>query len=163
MSVHKRGGGPRALGATLPRIAGPILGKRGLGAGRLVADWVAIVGAELAEMAIPDKLSFPRGERSGGTLRLKVAPGAAVEIQHRAPLLVERINVALGYPAVARLALVQAPPTRAAKRGPPPRRALDQAERTALGRKVDSVADPALREALERLGEAVIATQPKRR
>ena len=163
MSVHKRGGGPRALAATLPRIARPILGKRGLGAGRLVADWAAIVGAEFAGMTVPDKLSFPRGERSGGTLRLKVAPAAALEIQHRAPLLVERINVALGYPAVARLVLVQASPTRTAKLGPPPRRALDAAERTALGRKVESVADPALREALERLGEAVIATQPKRR
>jgi hypothetical protein len=163
MSAYRRGGGPRALGATLSRVTGPILGKRGLAAGRLVADWTAIVGAELAEMAIPDRLSFPPGERSGGTLRLKVAPGAAVEIQHRAPLLVERINVALGYPAVARLALVQAPPTRAAKRGPPPRRPLDEAERQSLGQKVESVADPGLREALERLGESVIATQPKRR
>jgi hypothetical protein len=163
VSGEKRGGGPRALGATLPRIAGPILGKRGLGAGRLVADWAAIVGAELADVATPDKLSFPPGERSGGTLRLKVAPAAALEIQHRAPLLIERINVALGYPAVARLSLVQAPPSPKARRGPPPRRPLAEAERAAIARSVEGVADPELREALGRLGQAVAASKPPRR
>jgi hypothetical protein len=164
MSAKRQGGGGlRALGAALPRIAAPILGKRGLAAGRLVADWPAIVGAELADVAVPDRLSFPHGERSGGTLRLKVAPSAALEIQHRAPLLIERINVALGYPAVARLSLVQAPPPARRRPAPPPRRELGEAERRAIGRQVEKVVDPDLREALGRLGEAVAAAKPPRR
>jgi hypothetical protein len=152
--AERRGGGLRAAGTMLPKVAGPILGKRGLGAGRLIAEWAAIVGTELAAQAAPVKLAFPPGERTGGTLRLRVAPAAAVELQHRAPVIVERINAALGYAAVARLSFVQAPLPQP-KRAPAPR-ALEPAEAAALERQLEAVEDPALREALGRLGRAVI-------
>jgi hypothetical protein len=161
--MEKRGRGVRAIGATLPHIAGAVLGRRGLGAGRLLADWAAIVGADLAELAQPDKLSFTPGERSQGTLRLRVAPTAAVEIQHRAPIIIERINGALGYAAVARLALVQAPLPNRRPRKPAPPRTLEPAERQALDRRLATVTDPELREALDRLGQAVIGTKGVRR
>jgi hypothetical protein len=156
----KRWGGARPVAAALPRLAGPVLGKRGLGEAQLLKEWASIVGADLAEHAMPTKLSFPHGERRDGTLRLRVAPGIAPELQHREPQILERINAFFGYRAVARLALVQGPPLRAPEKRPPAPRPLAPAESAALEQRLAGIADPALRDALERLGRAVIGTSP---
>jgi hypothetical protein len=154
--LEERRGGMQAIGASLPRIAKPILGKQGLGEAQLLAEWPAIIGEELARHCWPIKLSFPRGERRDGTLRLRVASALALEIQHREPVLLERINGYFGYRAVIRLALVQggAPPEEGS--APPPPRPLVPAERRDLDRRLDGIADPGLRAALRRLGSAII-------
>ena len=56
---------------------------------------------------MPLKLAFPRGERRDGTLILRVRGSFAIELQHMAPQLLERINGYLGYGAVARLKFEQ--------------------------------------------------------
>ena len=155
-----RWGFARPAAAALPRLAGPLLGRRGLGEARLLKDWASIIGADLAEHATPTKLSFPRGERRDGTLKLRVSPGVATELQHREPQILERINAFFGYRAVARLSLVQGPPLRGADRRPPPPRPLAAAESAALEKRLAGVVDPALRGALERLGRAVIGSSP---
>lgn len=146
----------RALAAEVAKVAAPALGKRGFGAAQLITEWDSIVGSAWAEKVTPDRLSFPAGERRDGTLRVRVAAGLGPEVQHSAPLLLERINGFFGYRAVARLALVQGPPARAIRRPRPPPRPLAAAERQALDRRLADVADPALRDALRRLGEAVL-------
>jgi hypothetical protein len=114
-SADERRGIMQAIGASLPRIAKPVLGKQGLGEAQLLQEWPAIIGDELARYCWPIKLSFPRGERRDGTLRLRVASALALEIQHREPVLLERINGYFGYRAVVRLALVQGPPPQGAR------------------------------------------------
>lgn len=158
-SVDERRGVMQAIGASLPRIAKPVLGKQGLGEAQLLQEWPAIIGEELARYCWPIKLSFQRGERRDGTLRLRVASALALEIQHREPVLIERINGYFGYRAVARLALVQGPPPLKERAAPPQPRQLAPAELRALERRVEGVADPALRAALERLGSAIIGKQ----
>ena len=153
--MEQRRGGMRAIGATLPRIAKPILGKHGIGEAQLISEWPAIIGAELAQHCWPVKLSFRRGDRRDGTLKLRVAPAVAVEIQHREPVLIERINGYFGFRAVARLAIVQGTAP-VALQIPPAARPLGAAERQALDRRLAGIADPELRAALERLGSAVI-------
>lgn len=154
----KRRGRFRAIGAELPKLARPVLGKRGLGEAQLLMHWEAIVGPELAEEAQPERLSFRKGERAHGTLRLRVAPGAALELQHQGPVIVERINVFLGYPAVARLAFVQGP-LASVRRRPAPPRPLRPEEQEALAKRVEAVEDETLRTALERLGAAVLRAE----
>jgi hypothetical protein len=154
----KRRGSFRAIGAELPKLARPTLGKRGLGEAQLLMHWEAIVGSELAEETRPDRLSFSRGERAHGTLRLRVAPAAAVTLQHDAPLIVERINAFLGYPAVARLAFVQTP-VPPLRRAPLPPRKLRAEEKEALAKQVAAVDDEELRAALERLGAAILGAK----
>lgn len=156
--MEERRGRLRAIAAEVPRIAQPVLGKRGLGEAQLVAQWAAIVGAELADQLSPDRLSFPRGERREGTLRLRVASGWALQVQHREPQLIERINAFFGYRAVAKLALVQAPPASAGPPARPAPRPLAAGEHQALDRRLEDIEDPALREALRRLGAAVIGS-----
>jgi len=161
--AEERRGRLRAIAAEIPKIAGAILGKRGFAEAQLVAQWPAIIGDALAESVSPEKLSFSRGERREGTLHLRVAPGVALEVQHREPVLVERINAFFGYRAVARLALRQGPPSRSFRPVPPPRRALKTEERQSLDRQLVAVRHPELKAALARLGEAVIGTEPKAR
>ncbi len=151
----------RAIGASVPEIAAPVLakhglGKEGVGAAQLVSEWPAIVGETLAKASWPIRLTFPRGERREGTLRLRVLPALALEIQHREPVLLERINGYFGYRAVARIAIVQGPPPLPDRPAPPVLRPLAPEERRTLDARLDEIADPDLRAALDRLGSAII-------
>ncbi len=154
---EERRGRLRAIAAEVPRIAGAVLGKRGFGEAQLVAQWPAIIGESLAVGVSPEKLSFPRGERKDGTLHLRVAPGLGLEVQHREPVLVERINAFFGYRAVARLALKQGPAPAAAP-APVRPRPLKAEERQLLDQRLAAIEDGELKAALQRLGAAVIGT-----
>jgi hypothetical protein len=149
---RERAHGLRAVGLAVSKLGAPILGKRGGGLlVRLKADWPAIVGIEWAGATWPDALG-----RDGG-LRLRTLPAAALEIQHRAPLLIERINAFLGRKAVTRLSLVQG----LLPLPPPARRpqALAVAEAVLIEAQLRGIADPELRRALARLGQAVIGAE----
>jgi hypothetical protein len=156
----KRIGAPRAVSTLLPGLTRHALGKHGFSSAALISDWDMIVGPELAATCQPVKLAFPRGARDGGVLHLNVSGGAALELQHIAPQIVERINGHLGYRAVARLKLVHGSAVRsrsqARKRAPqtaaPP---LDPTLCPAL----DGIADPALKACLQRLGGAIAARE----
>jgi len=140
-----------AVGVAVSKLAGPIIAKRG-GATlvRLKAEWAAIIGAECAAVSWPHSLG------RDGALKLRVAPGAALELQHRTPLLIERVNLFFGRTVVSRLALVQGPlPTDSPSRGPGVI-SLDESEVVALDERLSGIADPELRAALHRLGRAVL-------
>jgi len=156
MTEDRRGHGATALARLLPRIAGKALRRRGFVETAVVTRWADIVGDALARDAAPERIRFPRGRHAGGVLHVRVDGASALELQHQAPVIVERVNAFFGYPAVARLALVQAPlPPRDE---PAPRRvpaALDAGSEAALAGEVDGVADDGLRAALLRLGRAI--------
>ena len=83
---------------------------------------------------------------------LRVEGPAAIEIQHLADVICERVNRFLGWRAVARLALRQAPlrhGERRAARGTDPMAAAQIAE------SLSDVGDDNLRAALARLGAAI--------
>jgi hypothetical protein len=84
---------------------------------------------------------------------LRVEGPAAVEIQHLANVILERVNRFFGWQAVGRIALRQAPLTRREPPQPPP--AADLAETERVGATLTAVADDDLRQALARLGAAV--------
>jgi hypothetical protein len=151
--VGERDQGFRALGVAVSKLAKPIAAKRGGGVvGRLKADWPVIVGPEGAAAAWPAAL-----ERDGA-LKLLVRPPAALELQHRAPLLIERINLYLGRAVVTRLVLLQTTlPFVAAMIDRAPR-SPDASSAKAAG-AVSGIADPGLRAALERLARAVTIAQ----
>jgi len=148
--------GTRRVGSLVGRILDPAARARGFAAAGLLTDWAGIVGPALAGRCRPVEVRFERGRRAGGTLVLEAGGGAALELQHAAPQILERINSHFGFAAVrglrflpARLA-VQAPQ-------PPPSRTIDAETEEAIGAVVAEVADPALRAALATLGRAVAA------
>ena len=149
---NERHAGFRAAGAAASKLAAPIVAKRGGGVlVRLKAEWAAIVGPAWAAVTWPTALG------RDGVLKLRTASGAALEVQHRAPLLIERINGFLRPLCRTRLALVQGPLPlpldTAAGRLPRP---LAPGEAKALDERLADIADPELRGALARLGRAVI-------
>lgn len=153
----KRFGAPRPVSALVAPLTRRALGKHGFASASLISDWATIIGDELAASCQPVKLAFPQGKRDGGTLHLHVTGGAALEIQHITPQIVERINGHLGYGAVARLKLIQGQAPRGARATR--RRLADRGQRHQADEKhwdgLDDITDPALRESLRRLGTAI--------
>jgi hypothetical protein len=148
----ERRSGLRPAGEAALRVAAPIVARGGGGVlVRLKAEWSAVAGAELAAQTWPEKLGRDRA------LKLRVAPGFALDLQHRASLVIERINFFFGRAAVARLVLIQRtlPLADSGHSGPqshPP--AGETAGR--LDSRLAGVDDPELRAALAGLGELVL-------
>ena len=141
--------GFRALGVAVSKLAAPVAAKRGGGVlVRLKADWPAIVGSEWAAAA------WPAAYGRDGVLKLLARPSAALELQHRAPLMIDRVNFYLGRTAVSRLVLLQATlPFGAATVYPAPR--FPDADSTEAVEALSGITDPGLCAALERLARAI--------
>ena len=150
--------GLRAAGIAASRLAGPIVARHGGGAlARLKVDWPAVVGTDLAAATWPQAMS------RDGVLKLRVVAALALELQHRAPLLIERINLYLGRAAISRIALVQGPlpltPPLRSEASPP---VSEDAVRE-IDQQVAGIADSELRAALARLGKSVASGAPRHR
>jgi hypothetical protein len=131
--------------------------KQGFASRELVTRWAEIAGAEVAAHSEPLKIQWPRPvegqQQEPATLVLRVEGPMALEIQHASDAILQRVNRFLGWNAVGRLALRQAPlsrrPSKHASRGPDPAAVAKVAE--TLG----SVEDGELRDALARLGASI--------
>jgi hypothetical protein len=144
--------GFRAVGVAVSKLAAPIISRRGGGIlVRLKADWDAIAGTDWAAVSWPSALG------RDGALKLRAAPLAALELQHRAPLLLERINLFFGRPVVTRLVLVQATLPADSPPSGPGLRPLAANEVERLDEQLSEIADPSLRAALAGLGRALIS------
>jgi hypothetical protein len=138
--------GPRPLGALVPALVRPAFRRRAPATAQVLADWEAIVGPALAAETLPRRLS-------AGTLTIACAGPIAMELQHLSEALLGRINGHLGQVVVTRLRFVQealAARPRAAPQAAPP------GAREAARRAVAGLAEGPLRDALERLGRAVL-------
>ncbi len=104
----KVGGGLEPLGKTLRPLVKPLLRKRPPLEASLLLDWQEAVGAELAGLCQPLRLRRERrAEVQVGSLEVACLSWAALELQHRAPQIIERVNAFLGVPAVQRLRIRQ--------------------------------------------------------
>lgn len=151
-----------AVGSYVPAIAAKVFEAHGFPSASILSDWPEIIGAEFAAITAPEKLVWPRGDahsleqdentrrasshrRTGATLVLRVDGPRALEIQHIAPQLLERINIYFGYRAVADLRIIQGPVGHHRPQ-PPPAKKL---QKVALDTEIE---DGKLRAALEKLG-----------
>ena len=84
----------------------------------------------------------------------------ALELQHLAPVVIQRINAHYGWACIGKLVLKQGRVHQAVrKRVVPP---LDPVKRGEVALAVSSIDDDALRDALDRLGVAIVASAPPR-
>ena len=155
----------KPLRDTVGKLIGESFRQRGFASAELVTRWTEIAGAEIAAYSEPLKIQWTRPPRSAspgsagpdggqepGTLVLRVEGPAAIEIQHAADVICERVNRFLGWRAVARLALRQAP----LRRGKRKRlRSIDADATSRIAASLPDIADDELRQALARLGAAV--------
>ena len=146
----RRAGGPLPIATLVPKLTRKALGKYGFSYAGLITEWEAIIGTDIARTSIPEKLTFPQNKRDSGVLRLRAESGAALEIQHLEPQILDRINSYFGYRAVARLQLINGP-VRRQKMQPITKRKPAQN----INGTTQEVTDPKLRNVLERLGQSM--------
>ena len=148
--------GARPLAEFLGACLSDAFRQQGFASAELVTRWTDIVGPEIAAHAEPMKVQWPRAVGSDapepGTLVLRVDGPTAIEIQHLAGVILERVNRFFGWQAVDRLALRQAPLSR---RGKKVVKAPDPEAAARIAATLPDVTDDELRQALARLGAAV--------
>jgi len=131
--------------------------RQGFAARELVTRWAEIAGRDVADHSEPLKLQWPRpveGQpQEPATLVLRVEGPMALEIQHKSGVIIERVNRFLGWSAVGRLALRQAPLSRRERSAAPSR--PDPREVEGVAQTLTAIEDDDLRAALARLGAAI--------
>jgi hypothetical protein len=153
---------PKPASAFTPSLTRPAFEKFGFPAAALLTDWAAIAGPDLAAYTAPERLKWPRQpdapEEAHGqpaaTLVLRVEGPRAIELQHRLPQLIERINSYFGFRAVAQIRLYQAPLEQPRDNRQPPAKVAPRPDRRGL---VKRIRDPRLRTALSRIAAAIDA------
>jgi hypothetical protein len=147
----------KPLSVLLSDVFSDAYAKQGFAARELVTRWAEIAGADIARHAEPLKMQWPRpveGQpQEPATLVLRVEGPAALEIQHKSDVLLERVNRFFGWHAVGRLALRQAPLSRRERPARP--RPPDPKEVAEVAKTLSAVEDEALKDALARLGAAI--------
>lgn len=156
---------PRAkpLADLLPEAMGPALASQGFTGSDIVASWAEIVGDRLAAYCAPIKVDWPRRDRKAeldrrpepATLVVRVEGAFALELQHLAPLVLERVNAHYGWRCVGRLVLKQGRVTPRARRHADPQAPSAEAPRRVAAATTGIDTAP-LAAALTRLGESVI-------
>lgn len=105
---RRKRGFERAASLVSGELRGPAE-KRGFAEARLLTHWPEIVGAEIAEMALPVRITYGRG--FGGTLILLTTGANAPILEMKREEVVDRVNTCYGYRAVSRVQVTQTAPT----------------------------------------------------
>jgi hypothetical protein len=147
---------PRRLGDLVPAVGGMAFRRFGFTQSAIIDRWPEIVGDQYARHSRPESISFPRGQKDGGTLKVAVASALAPMLRHVEPQVIERVNRVLGHAAVAKMVLrhadVEAPPMPAPPPAPVP---LAAETRSTL----KAISDPDLRASLESLAQALASAK----
>jgi len=154
-------GAARPIGAYTAGALDASARARGFATTSLLSEWGTIVGVELAEFTMPDRVvwpkrrdeahvsAVPKGHRiEGAILVLRVEGPRAIEVQHHSGQILERVNAYFGYRAIAEMRILQAPVARKAPRRHTAEPPIDP---DALPHS-SSIEDGGLRAALLRLG-----------
>jgi hypothetical protein len=163
---RERRRGAARLAEIVGKVLDPVAAKRGFATASLVSAWPEIVGRAYADCTAPERIVWPRrpaveGEEVRGVLVLRVAGPKAVYVQHEAGMIAERVNGYLGFRAIERIKIVQAPVAARPGRRPSPAEAMPPQDAAALAARLGRIEDERLRAALERLGRNVFASRAK--
>ena len=147
---------PKQLRDVAGKIVGESFRRQGFASTELVTRWREIAGADIAALCEPVKIQWRRAadgeDPEPGTLVLRVEGPAAIEIQHAGNQICERVNQFLGWRAVGRLALRQAPLRGGTRKKI---RTADPAAAARIAANLTDIGDEALKDALARLGASI--------
>lgn len=162
MTTHNR---PRPLSDLVPNLTKDIFGRKNMLFGKLMAQWPHIAGPEMADKTVPLDLKFSRGKGKAAhqaVLHLAVQAAYALEFSYRKNLLIERLNVFFGYPAVKDIKITQSSEIAGKKAAPASfTRPLTLPEQQRIEHLVQGIQENDLQTALKNLGKAIISRQDK--
>jgi len=101
----------KTLKSCVDPVVRPVLKTQGVAASKLIVEWEAIVGKEMAAYTLPIKLTFAKDKNAQGNLTLACDGAHALTLQHMLPVIIERIACYFGYKAVERISIEQRPIT----------------------------------------------------
>ncbi len=147
---------PKPLGEYVEPVIRPVLKDKGLAGSRIITDWEKIVGTQLAQRCVPEKLNFPRGKTTDGTLTIAVENGFATELQHQQHLILERLAIYFGYRAINRITI-----SHTLTRKPGKKKVADNKNALVAFPEstLDAIEDAELKEALKGLSAACTLAQ----
>jgi hypothetical protein len=88
---------------------------------------------------------------------IRVESAFALELQHLAPTVIDRVNTYYGWRCIGKLVLKQGPVRRVEKKRPTAP-VLTPADREKVGKAVQPIEEKALKAALDRLGQAIVGS-----
>lgn len=150
------------VSATIMPLVQQILGKNRVLELEMLRCWEQIVGEELAQYSLPQKITFRKNEKNNGTLLLEVLSGAfAIEVSQRIPNIIEKVNVFFGYSAISEIKIIQIGNIEmfqvAKKNAVNVKKSLvTEQEDFYITQLAEEVKSSELRQAVERLGHAVL-------
>lgn len=155
---HRLAMGPIPVARLVAATARPLLRRAEGALSRLALDWAEVVGPALAAVTTPERLTAQG--KAGGVLTIRAAGPVALEVQHLAPQLLERIARHLGPGRVTRLKVVQGPPRgltegQAPPPVPPPSRPVEACRLRESLRTLSDLPEGPLRDSLARLGRTM--------
>ena len=143
---------PKTLASCIEPLTRPVFKAKGLAGSRILSQWPEVVGNALATRCYPEKLTFPHGKTTDGTLTIAVENGFATEMQYMIPAILERLATYYGYKAVSRIAISHSYAPARAPREKEPRIPPLADDYAALS---EEIADPELKDALQSLAKTL--------
>jgi hypothetical protein len=159
----------KPLAELIEACLAPTLAAQGFASTDIGVGWPELVGERLAAYSQPLKIEWPRRRQhtapdeanEPAVLVVRVESAFALEVQHLAPVIMERVNARYGYRCIGRIVLKQGPVVR--PRPPAPVLADDPIAQAKARTRVGPMEDEALRQALVRLGSGVLADAARRK
>lgn len=137
----------------------PTLKRRGFASRDLLANWVSIVPAPWNEVAMPDRLVWPRRDKpepEGAILHLRCMEGHGLALSHEGPLIAASINRYFGYLLVGRVRLASMPIERKRHQPQADGIRLSPRDNETIRQATSQIEDAALRQALQTLGRGIL-------
>ncbi|MBM6592643.1 DUF721 domain-containing protein [Microvirga pudoricolor] len=159
----------RPLADFIDVCLGPSLAAQGFAASDVIVAWPDIVGERLAAFTQPLKIEWkkrpphsdPETRAEPATLVVRVEGAFALELQHLAPQVIERVNAHYGWRCIGKLVLKQGAVRRAAPRKPPAP-VLSDTDRLKVELASQAIEEDGLKAAIGRLGQAVLGSRAAR-
>ena len=157
---ERKNNGLFSISQTIMPLVKQTLGKKGFVEVDILTNWEKIVGAELAEYSLPERIDFKRDQKSNGTLYLSVLSGAySLELKHKEKFILDKVNAYFGYMAVANLRIIQNAEAfdREFVEVKENKVVVSKEEEIYITELTDGVSDDKLRETLIRLGKNIVS------
>lgn len=162
MSSIRINRGASPLAELVTSLISPACRKRGMASATLTLAGPDLFGERLASGCEVERIIWPRGSRidssesTGATLVVRANGAMALTLQHMAPQIVERANLMIGWPAIARVRVTQVYQTpRRNVAASAPRAPLSEAAIAAAEAEIEGVTHQKLKHALARLAAGV--------
>lgn len=155
----------KLLSETAAKITGKTFSRKYIALGRLFEQWEDIMGADMAARTQPLKLHYRakknQKEKPQAMLEIAASSADAAVLVYRRDLILERINRLFGDRWVTDIKYAHIDPQTAGKIARRQKKPLTEDERGFLSKTLEQITDPALKERLQRFGEAYLKDKKK--